>query len=119
MMDMIFGNFVCLLSSEQILIHDGLSVPLMLAIDASYDYNFGVAVYQVPRFTMEELEMTAEDIQRRDYDRRRDRAIKFLCKELTSADTYYWPIELETSALVFAAKKTQHLVETNEFATII
>ena len=77
------------LSSKQFLIHDDPSMPLMLAIDASYEYGFGVAVYQVPRSTMEEFEMTAEDIQKGDYDRRRDRVIMFLSKELTPAETLY------------------------------
>jgi hypothetical protein len=107
------------LSSEQFLIHDDSSVPLMLAIDASYEYGFGVAVYQVPRATMEECNMSVEDVQKGGYDRRRDRVVMFLSKELTSAETLYWPTELETSALVFAVKKTRHLVEANDFPTIV
>ena len=43
----------------------------------------------------------------------------FLSKELTPAETLYWPTELETSALVFAAKKTRHLIEANDFTTIV
>ena len=43
----------------------------------------------------------------------------FLSRELTSAETSYWPTELETSALVFAVKKTRHLVEANDYPTII
>jgi len=107
------------LSSKQFLIHDDPSVLLMLAIDTSYKYGFGMAVYQVPRSTMEEFEMTAEDIQKGDYDRRRDRVVMFLFKELTPAETLYWPTELETFALVFAAKKTRHLIEANDYTTIV
>jgi len=107
------------LSSERFLIHDDPSVPLMMSIDASYEYGFGVAVYQVPRSTMEEFEMTVEQIQKGEYDRRRDRVLMFLSKELTPAKGSYWPTELETSALVFAVKKTRHLVEANDYPTII
>jgi len=63
--------------------------------------------------------MTVEEIQKEDYDRRRDRVVMFLSKELTSAETSYWPTELETSALVFVVKKTRHLVEANDFPTIV
>ena len=45
--------------------------------------------------------------------------IMFLFKELTSVETLYWPIELETAALVFMIKKSRHLVEANDFLTII
>jgi len=68
---------------------------------------------------MEECNMTVEEIQKEDYDRRRDRVVMFLSKELTSAETSYWPTELETSALVFVVKKTRHLVEANDFPTIV
>jgi hypothetical protein len=68
---------------------------------------------------MEECNMTVEEIQKGDYDRRRDRVVMFLSKELTSAETSYWPTELETSALVFVVKKTRHLVEANDFPTIV
>jgi hypothetical protein len=91
----------------------------MMSIDASYEYGFGVAVYQVPKLIMEEFGMTVEQVQKGDYDRRRDRVIMFLSKELTAAETTYWPTELETSALVFAVKKTRHLVEANDYPTII
>jgi hypothetical protein len=107
------------LSLEQFLIHDDPTVPLMLAIDASYDYGFGVAVYQVPQSTMDEFQMTVQEIQKGDYDRRRDRVVMFLSKELSVAETSYWPTELETSALVFTVKKIRHLIEANEFSTIV
>jgi hypothetical protein len=107
------------LSSEQFLIHDDSHVPLMMAIDASYEFGYGVTVYQVPAMTMEDHDISVEQIQRGDYDRRMDRVVMFLSKELTAAETVYWPTELETAALVFAVKKTRHLIEANDFPTII
>jgi len=107
------------LSSEQFLVHDDSQVPLMMAIDASYEFGFGVTVYQVPAVTMEDDNVTVEQIQQGDYDRRKDRVVMFLSKELTPAETVYWPTELETAALVFAVKKTRHLIEANDFPTIV
>src|SRR5579859_1319146 len=107
------------LSSEKFLIHDDPTVPLMMSIDASYEYGYGVSVYQVPKVTMEEFDITVERVQKGKYDRRLDRVVMFLSKELTVAETSYWPTELKTSALVFAVKKTRHLVEANDYPTII
>jgi hypothetical protein len=107
------------LSSEQFLIHDDSHVPLMMAVDASYEFGYGVTVYQVPAVTMEDQELSVDQIQQGTYDRRLDRVIMFLSKELTAAETVYWPTELETAALVFAVKKTRHLIEANDFPTII
>jgi hypothetical protein len=107
------------LSAEQFLIHDDSHVPLMMAIDASYEFGYGVTVYQVPAVTMEEHNISVSQIQQGSYDRRMDRVVMFLSKELTMAETVHWPTELETAALVFAVKKTRHLVEANDFPTII
>src|ERR1700726_2793154 len=90
-----------------------------MSIDASYVVGFGVAGYQVPQTTMDEVGMSIEAVQKGEYDRKLDRVVMFLSKELTPAETSYWPTELETSALVFAVKKTRHLVEANDFPTII
>jgi transposase InsO family protein len=107
------------LSTEQFLIHDDCHVPLLMSVDASYDFGFGVTVYQVPALTMEEKNISVEQIQEGNYDRRLDRVVMFLSKELTTAETVYWPTELETAALVFAVKKTRHLVEANDFPAIV
>ena len=114
-----FNQLKDALSSQQFLIHDDSHVPLLMAIDASYEFGYGVTVYQVPAATMEDHQITVEQIQQGDYDRRLERVVMFLSKELTTAETVYWPTELETAALVFAVKKTRHLVEDNDFPTII
>jgi Integrase zinc binding domain/RNase H-like domain found in reverse transcriptase/Integrase core domain/Chromo (CHRromatin Organisation MOdifier) domain len=92
---------------------------LMMAVDASYEFGFGVTVYQVPADSMVLNEITPQAISEGKYDRRLDRVVMFLSKELSAAETAYWPTELETSALVFAVKKTRHLVEANDFPTVI
>jgi len=114
-----FNQLKDALSSQQFLIHDDSHVPLLMAIDASYEFGYGVTVYQVPADTMEDYQITVEQIQQGDYDRRLERVVMFLSKELTAAETVYWPTELETAALVIAVKKTRHLVEDNDFPTII
>jgi len=98
------------LSSERFLIHDDLSVPLMMSIDASYEYGFGVAVYQVPRSTMEEFEMTVEQIQKGDYDRRRDRVVMFLSKELTTAETTYWAYRIGNLSIGICCEEKQGIL---------
>ena len=107
------------LSSEQFLVHDDAHVPLIMAVDASYEFGFGVTVYQVPAETMEENGLDAADVREGKYDWRLDRVVMFLSKELSPAETSYWPTELETSALVFAVKKTRHLVEANDYPTVV
>jgi hypothetical protein len=114
-----FQQLKAAFSSKQFLIHDDPTVPLMMSIDASYEFGFGVTVYQVPADTMKERRLTIGDIQEGHYDRRLERVVMFLSKELTAAETSYWPTELETSALVFAIQKTRHLVESNEHPTIV
>jgi len=114
-----FNQLKDALSSEQFLIHDDSHVPLMMAIDASYEFGYGVTLYQVPAVTMEDHEITVEQVQQGKYDRRLDSVVMFLSKELTPAEIVYWPTELETAALVFVVKKTRHLIEANDFPTII
>jgi hypothetical protein len=107
------------LSFEQFLIYDNLHVPLMIAIDTSYKFGFGVIVYQVPSNIMTKKGITAERVCKGKYDRKIDYIVIFLFKELSPAETSYWPIELKTFTLVFAVKKTCHLIEVNDFPTII
>jgi hypothetical protein len=107
------------LSSEQLLAHDDSHVPLMIAVDVSYEFGFGVTVYQVLACTKEGNNITAEQIQSGDYDRRMDRAVVFISKELTPAEILDWPTELKTAAVVFAVKKGRHLVEANDFPTVV
>jgi hypothetical protein len=74
--------------------HRARSARLQAWIDASYEFDYGVTVYQVPAITMEDHDITIEQVQHGDYDRRLDRVVMFLSKELTAAESVYWPTEL-------------------------
>jgi hypothetical protein len=58
-----FNQLKDALGAEQFLIHDDSGVPLIMAIDASYEFGYGVTVYQVPAVTMEEHNITVEQVQ--------------------------------------------------------
>src|SRR5438270_10676692 len=68
---------------------------------------------------MQEVGISAEGVCEGKYDRRLDCVLMLIFKELSSAETSYWPTELETLVLVFAVKKIRHLAEANDFPTII
>ena len=91
----------------------------MVAIDASYEWGFGIVVYQVPKYLMEKLGLSIDDIQTGRYDRRLERVVRWDSREITSAEQRYWPTELETGGLVFAVRKTRHIMETSRFPTIV
>jgi hypothetical protein len=79
-----------------------------MSVDTLYEFSFGVTVYQVPAIMMEKKGLKVKDIQEGNYDRRLEKVVMFLSKELSSAESSYWPTELETSALVFAVQKACH-----------
>jgi hypothetical protein len=78
-----FNQLKDALSSEQFLVHDDSNVPLMMAIDASYEFEYGVTVCQVPAITMEDHDITIEQVQHGDYDRRLDRVVMFLSRTMS------------------------------------
>ena len=77
------------LSSERFLIHDDPDLPLLISIDTSYEFGFGVVVYQVPRESMEQQRLTIDDIYKGNYDRRLERVIMFISREITPAESRY------------------------------
>jgi len=106
-------------SSELFLIHDDDSVPLQVAVDAAYEFGFGAVVYQVPIVSMKEHGLTIEDVVNGRYDRRLERVVMFLSREISPAESRYWPTELETAGVVFAVQKARHLIESNRHPTLI
>jgi hypothetical protein len=107
------------LSSERFLVHDDTSIPVMIGVDASYEFGFGATVYQVPKDMMVLHSLTYDDLRTGNYDRRLERVIMFLSREITPAESRYWPTELETAGIVFAVQKSRHIIESNANTTII
>src|ERR1700694_5686768 len=51
------------LSSERFLIHDDPSIPVMIGVDASYEFGFGATVYQVPKDMMMLHNLSYDDLR--------------------------------------------------------
>ena len=49
----------------------------MMSVDASYEFGFGVTVYQVPADTMKERGLDVKQVQAGMYDRRLERVVMF------------------------------------------
>lgn len=99
--------------SEGVLIHHDSNSPLLYRVDASFENGFACAVMQIPEHSRIEKSISIENIRAQKYDRRLERPILFLSRDLTAAEHNYWPSELETQAVVWAIQKTRHLVEQN------
>ena len=95
------GAFLVHFQQEKTLVYD---------LDASKSWGFGVMIYHlkeppatgITKFTKGSIE-----------------PIMFLSKALTTAESKYWPTEMEVACLVWAIKKTRHMVEAAQQPTII
>lgn len=78
-------------------------------LDASKAYGFGVMIYHVRGEPKEgQFKFRREDIE----------PICFLSKGLTTAESHYWPTELEVACLVWAVKRIRHMIEAARVTTI-
>lgn len=99
--------------SDSVLIHHDSTVPVLYRLDASYEDGFAGAVMQVSAPVMEANSLTVDDIAKQAYNRKLERPILFISRELSAAEHNYWPTELETQCCVWAIQKTRHIVEQN------
>ena len=131
-------------ASPTMLHHHDPSRQLYIDLDASKEFGFGAHVYHVkqddPRLqkgsaeqsTLSEpstltrplkplsepkgpLKPSADDTPKQ----KSMQPILFLSRQLTSAETRYWPTELEVAGLVWVVKKIRHLIEASVKVTII
>lgn len=79
-------------------------------LDASQLYGFGLAVYQ----QSDQAEPGAAEEHPIDPAKADLHPIMFLSKELSGPESRYWPTEMEMSALVWAVKKIQNILDTNQ-----
>lgn len=100
--------------AKTVLIHHDSSVPVLYRMDASYEDGFACAIMQVPRSSMEAASITAEDICAQKYNRKLERPLMFISRELSAAEHNYWPTELETQCCVWSIQKTRQIVEQNK-----
>jgi hypothetical protein len=99
-----FKDLQALLASSRILVHFDGSRILWIDLDASKEFGFGAMVYHV------------KDDDTRDLTKYPPKTaiqpILFLSRLLSSAETRYWPTELEMAGMVWVVKKVRHMVES-------
>lgn len=96
------------LGVKRYLIHYSPIRQLFADIDSSKETGMGGMIYHVKG-----------TVKPGEYPPRRDvEPIVFLSRLLTSAETRYWPTELELAGLVWVLRKIRHLVETSKDPSI-
>lgn len=94
------------------LIHFDPSRQLYIDLDASKQRGFGVIVYHLRNIAVangEEHTATPGRLQ----------PILFLSKLLTTAESRYWPTELEVAGLVWTVRRIRHMIEAAEKKVIV
>lgn len=99
------------LGSQRYLVHYNPVRQLYADIDSSKETGMGAMIYHVKD--------KDSSVKAGDYPARSNvEPIIFLSRLLTSAETRYWPTELELAGLVWVIRKIRHLIETSQAATI-
>ena len=93
------------LASRLRLYHVVDDLPIYAFVDSSKEYGTGLAVYQ----------LTGDPEV---YSKNRLVPLHFMSKPLTDAETRYWPMHLEMSGLVWAAKRMRPYME-RAFVTFV
>ena len=88
------------LSEPQTLTHFDANKPLYLDMDASKAFGFGARIFHST-------------------DGKKAEPIAYLSRLLTSAETRYWPTELEVAGLVWVVRKIRHMIEASESPTTV
>ena len=121
-------------ASPTMLHHHDQSRQLYVDLDASKEFGFGAHIYHskedfvavtsqakenlapITRKVKEDLPKpsTTEAPKQKSMQ-----PILFLSRQLTSAETRYWPTELEMAGIVWVVKKIRHLIEASTKPTII
>ncbi len=107
-----FDTLQSLLSKPTYLVHFSNSKVLYIDLDASKEFGFGAMIYHV-----DEKAHTGMNTA---YPARNTiQPIMFLSRLLKSAETRYWPTELELAGMVWVVRKVRHLIELSNLPTII
>jgi hypothetical protein len=99
------------LCSPTLLVHHDQRVPLLVYVDSSVEGGFAAAVHQVPFLTMEERNLTIEDVLNARHDRKLEKPVTYLSRMLNKHEVNYWPTELEIAEIVWTMQKIRHLIE--------
>jgi hypothetical protein len=98
------------LCSKTVLIHHDGNLPLLIDVDSSID-GYAAAVHQIPQAAMEKENLTIDAIISGKYNRKLERPITYISKQLNKHEIHYWPTELEIAGIVWTIQKLRHLIE--------
>src|SRR5579859_5004507 len=107
-----FNSIKDALCSKTVLIHHDVHLPLLIDVDSSVEGGYAAAVHQVPKATMEKENLSIEDILNGRYNRKWERPVTYISKQLNKHEVHYWPTELEIAGIVWTIQKLRHLVES-------
>lgn len=102
-----FHHLQSLFARPKILVHFDHTRQLYADIDASKEFGFGVMIYHSKTEKLSAPTPTAVE------------PILFLSRMLTSAESRYWPTELEIACLVWTVRKIHHIIEASDHSTIV
>ena len=125
-------------ASPTMLHHHNPARQLYIDLDASKEFGFGAHVYHTkqdellkpsasePSEAQSRLQKPSLDSENAPLKPLSDapkqkslQPILFLSRQLTSAETRYWPTELELAGIVWVIKKVRHLIEASSKVTIV
>ena len=121
-------------ASPTLLHHHDPSRQLYVDLDASKEFGFGAHIYHSKKdlvtkedsATVKESRKASSDAPKQPSTTEEEapkqksmQPILFLSRQLTSAETRYWPTELEMAGIVWVVKKIRHLIEASTKPTII
>ena len=102
------------LSKPSLLVHFDPARTLWIDLDASKEFGFGVMIFHV-----KDEAATTTSSGSKWPARTSMQPIMFLSRLLTTAESNYWPTELEIAGFVWTIKKVRHMVESSQKAVII
>ena len=114
-------------ASPTMLHHHDPARQLYVDLDVSKEFGFGAHIYHTKQdatvtkdldTSKETMEATTKAIQEAPKQKSMQ-PILFLSRQLTPAETRYWPTEMEMAGIVWVVKKIRHLIEASSKPTVI
>ena len=105
-------------SRPTILYHFDFKLQLFIDLDVSKEFGIDGHVYHI---FIDLKHSQDKSLNKKDPHPKKNemKSIMFLSRELTDAETRYWPIEIKVAALIWIIKKIRHLIETTEHPTVV
>lgn len=108
-------------ASPTMLHHHDPTRQLYVDLDASKEFGFGAHIYHskddaLPKATTLPKATAIEPLAPK---QKSMQPILFLSRQLTPAETRYWPTEMEMAGIVWVVKKIRHFIEASSKPTVI